>query len=190
MWMVGMSITAHRFVQNAYQYYAAARFAVHAQSLPVCGTLFHHAIEMALKAGLGKKRPMNELKGMGHDLKKLWRAFKEDFPTPGLDQHNGTISTLNKYEEIRYPDVKHSIGMMAGWSGPPGSVATYGGLKTPRQYSIVVDDIDSLMADVIEASSWNPSALAPINRFARTALRRHNKHWPFLIRGTKRKRSQ
>jgi hypothetical protein len=87
-------------------------------SVPVCGTLFHHAVEMALKSGLAKKRPLAELEEMRHDLKKLWKAFKADFPNPELDQHNRTVSTLNKFEEIRYPGFKHSIGMTASWSGP------------------------------------------------------------------------
>jgi len=45
----------HFFVGNACQYYAAARFAVHAGCIPVCGNLFHHAVEMLLKGGLAKK---------------------------------------------------------------------------------------------------------------------------------------
>jgi hypothetical protein len=45
----------HLFVGNACQYYVAARFLVHAQCIPVCGNLFHHAVEMLLKGGLAKK---------------------------------------------------------------------------------------------------------------------------------------
>jgi hypothetical protein len=181
-------IHAHHFAERAHQYYTVARFAMYAQTMPVVGTLFHHAVEMALKSGLAKKRPLTELKDMGHDLKKLWKAFKADFPNSKLDQHNGTVSTLNKYEEIRYPNFKHSIGMVSSWSDSPGAVIAFGGLKTPKQYPIVVDEIDALMADVIEASSWNPRFFASTNPAALTALRRHNKHWPFLIRGSKRRK--
>jgi hypothetical protein len=39
------------FVQHASQYYATARFAMHAQCMPVCGILFHHTVEMLLKGG-------------------------------------------------------------------------------------------------------------------------------------------
>jgi hypothetical protein len=49
----------HLFVGNACQYYAAARFLVHAQCIPVCGNLFHHAVEMLLKGGLAKKRKLS-----------------------------------------------------------------------------------------------------------------------------------
>src|SRR5262245_44956139 len=37
---------------NGSQYYTMARFAAHAQRMPVGGNLFHHAIEMLLKGGL------------------------------------------------------------------------------------------------------------------------------------------
>jgi hypothetical protein len=40
------------FVQNACQYYATARFAMHAGCMPVMGILFHHTVEMLLKGGL------------------------------------------------------------------------------------------------------------------------------------------
>jgi hypothetical protein len=39
------------FLQNGCHYYAAARFAMHAQCMPVCGILFHHTVEMLLKGG-------------------------------------------------------------------------------------------------------------------------------------------
>jgi hypothetical protein len=161
---------------------------MHAQCDLVCGTLFHHAVEMILKAGLLRERG-NLNKMRHHHLKSLWKAFKKEFPDPRLTKHDQTISRLDKFEEIRYPDVKHSIGMSAQWSGPlPGTITVRGMSRSPRQYALVVDDIDALMADVIEASSWNPPVFASTNRAALTALRRHNKHWRFLIRGSKRRK--
>ena len=40
------------FMETGSQYYTTARFAMHAQCMPVCGNLFHHAVEMLLKGGL------------------------------------------------------------------------------------------------------------------------------------------
>ena len=146
------------FVQNACQYYATARFAMHAQCMPVCGNLFHHAVEMLLKGGLARKRKLSELRDMKHKLKELWRAFKADFPDPILKRHDKTISSLHKFEVIRYPDaiLKYGMGATAQWSGPAAKVTTYGEIKTPKQYAIVVSDIDELVADVFKISSWNP----------------------------------
>jgi hypothetical protein len=170
------------FVGNACQYYATARFAMHAQCLPVLGNLFHHAVEMVLKGGLARKRELSELKDMGHDLKALWRAFKEDFPTPGLARHDKTISSLNKYEDIRYPGVKGSMAMAADWFSAPPPVTTRGGLKTPKQYPIVVRNIDNLIADVFKASSWNAGVFMGTNAAALEAITRHNDHAEFLTR--------
>ena len=119
-------------MQTGSQYYTMARFAMHAQCVPVCGNLFHHAVEMLLKGGLARKRPLSDLKdNMGHNLKVLWREFKLEFPDRTLRRHDKTISSLNKFEDIRYPDpIKvPSTGVSADWSGPAGTMTTYGGLQ-------------------------------------------------------------
>jgi hypothetical protein len=46
---------ADLFVSSGCEYYATARFAMHAQRSLVCGNLFHHAVEMLLKGGLAKR---------------------------------------------------------------------------------------------------------------------------------------
>ncbi len=143
-------IIAMFFVQTGSQYYTMARFAMHAQCVPVCGNLFHHAVEMLLKGGLARKRPLSDLKdNMGHKLKVLWREFKAEFPDATLKRHDKTISSLDKFEDIRYPNpIKvPSMGVSAEWSGPAGTIKTYGGLKT-KQYAIVVSPIDDLVADI------------------------------------------
>jgi len=177
----------HFFVGNACQYYAAARFAVHAGCIPVCGNLFHHAVEMLLKGGLAKKRKLSlsELKKRAHKLKVLWREYKLDFPDPALKRHDKAISLLDKFEAIRYPDriLASGMGVGAQWSGPPPSVTVRGpGLKTPRQYTIVVSDIDDLVVDVFRASSWNPGAFIGTNRAAKQAIKRRNNHAKYLTK--------
>jgi hypothetical protein len=170
------------FRQNACQYYATARFAVHAGCVPVCGNLFHHAVEMFLKAGLAQRRKLTDLKDMGHDLKKLWGAFKADFPLHALKQHDKTIACVDKFEAIRYPEgiIKRGMGVTAGWSGPAGKMTTFGGLKTPKQYAIVVSDIDDLIADVFKVCSRNPYTFIGFNPAAQEAITRYNPHSEFL----------
>jgi hypothetical protein len=170
------------FVQNAYQYYAVARFAMHAQCMPVCGILFHHTVEMFLKGGLVLKRPISELEAMRHRLKVIWRAFKADFPEPSLERHNTAISRLDKFDVIRYPDaiLEHGMGTTAQWRCPAAEVIAYGGIKTPKQYVVVVSDIDDLVADVLKVSSWNPGRFAGTNPVALEAITRYNDHSEFL----------
>jgi len=151
------------FMQNACQYYATARFAMRAGCAPVCGNLFHHAVEMFLKVALAQRRELSDLERMRHELKeKLWPAFKEDFPNPHLSQHDKTIACVDKFEDIRYPDevLKSGMGVLAVWSG-----------------SAVVSDIDDLIVDVLKVCSRNPVAfIGSSNPAAREAITRHNDH--------------
>jgi HEPN domain-containing protein len=172
------------FVKSGYEYYANARFAMRAQSSYVCGNLFHRAVEMFLKSDLARHgKTLEELQRMGHKLKKLWRTYKRNHPDADLSRHNRTINRLDKYEEIRYPDpALGAIGVSLAWSGEPGEVKTYGGLRSPRQYAVVVSDIDDLIADIIRTTGWNPAALAPINPAAVEAITLYNEHARFLTR--------
>ena len=153
---------------------------MYAQRMPVCGNLFHHAVEMALKGGLARKRDASELRYMGHRLKALWREFKKEHPGLGLERHDKTVSTLDKFEEIRYPGTTGSIGINASWSGDPGTVKTFGGLRTPKKYALVVSDIDDLFADIFMASSWNPGVFMGTNPYALEAITRHNDRSKYL----------
>jgi hypothetical protein len=55
---------ANLFVSNAFEYYAAARFAVRVQLVGVCGNITHHAVEMFLKGGLARYRTLSELRAI------------------------------------------------------------------------------------------------------------------------------
>jgi hypothetical protein len=42
------------------------------------------------------------------------------------------------------------MGATTEWSGPAGKVTAYGGIKTPKLYTLVVSDIDDLIADAFK----------------------------------------
>jgi hypothetical protein len=153
------NMDAVMFAENACQYYAIARFAMYAQRVPVCGTLFHYAVEMALKGGLARKRELAELKDMGHKLGVLWLAFKNDFPDPRLQRHDKTIEMVDNFYVLRYPGTEDSIAINVSWSGDPGTVTTSDGLRAPKHYPLIVSDVDGLFADIFTAASWNPAWL-------------------------------
>jgi hypothetical protein len=44
--------------------------------------------------------------------------------------------------------------------------------QTPKQYAIVVSDIDDLVADVLRTSSWNPGVFMGTNQTALEAIKR------------------
>ena len=155
---------------------------MHAQSSYVCGNLFHHAVEMLLKAGLAKNgKSLEELECMRHSLRRLWRAYKRNHPNAPLSRHDSTINRLDKHEDIRYPNpALGSTGVSMEWSGKAGSVKSYGRMKSPRQYAVIVSDIDDLVADIVRASLWVPGRIVGTNEAALEAIRRYNKHAEFL----------
>jgi len=172
----------HFFVRRGYEYYANARFAMHAQSSYVAGNLFHHAVEMLLKAGLAKNgKSLGELERMRHNLKRLWRAYKRDHANAPLSRHDRTINRLDKLEDIRYPNAAlASTRVSMQWSGETGGVEASGAMKSPKQYVVVVSDIDDLVADILRTSSWDPGRIVGTIDAALEAIRRHNTHAEFL----------
>ena len=61
-----------KFLDLGFQYYFAARCGVRANLSPVTGDLFHHAVEMFLKAHISQSMSPREMKNkLGHRLKLL-----------------------------------------------------------------------------------------------------------------------
>src|SRR5207248_6494099 len=145
------------FLKLGVQYYVAARSAVMAHLLPVCGNLYHHSLEMLLKAGLSRQLSLRDLQNrFGHRLPEIWPAFKAQFATGGeLDQFDATIAKLQDFEDIRYPDKVLKLGaqMLVEWNGTPG---TGGFASSPPLYQLNVNDLDRLVAKIFEVSSRNP----------------------------------
>jgi hypothetical protein len=74
------------------------------------------------------------------------------------------------------------MGVSAQWSGPPSTIKTYGGLKKPELYTLVVSPIDDLVADVFKFSSWYPVSFMGTNLAALEAITRENVHSEFLTK--------
>jgi len=119
------------FMRLGVQYYVAARSTACAGLLPVCGNLYHHALEMFLKAGLSRKYSLAELKRCRHKLSDIWNAFKTDFRSTALLQFDETVAEIAKFEEIRYPDnvLEHGAQMLVDW-GP--TIPAHNSTPSPR----------------------------------------------------------
>jgi hypothetical protein len=163
------------FLQLGVQYYAAARSAVLGGLLPVCGNLFHHAIEAFLKARLSQKLPLRQVRKLGgrtgHELLPLWDAFRAEFQGAGLEHFNGTIADLERFERLRYPDavIEEGAVMLAGtFIGAPET-------DSPPRYQIDPPVIDRLVARIFELCSRNPVFFTSgMNSYARDAITRNN----------------
>ena len=50
---------------------------------------------------------------LGHNLKKLWKLYKTKIGDPALDRFDRAIASLDKFEDIRYPERVARSGMTA-----------------------------------------------------------------------------
>jgi hypothetical protein len=147
------------FMKLGFQYYVAARSAAMAHLVPVCGNLYHHSLEMFLKAGLSRQISLADLANptkFGHKLLKLWPAFKSQFDTAGeLDEFDVIVTKLEKFEDIRYPEKILELGaqMLVEWGTP--SVVNLADSSMPL-YHLRVNELDRLIAKLFVVSSRNP----------------------------------
>ena len=157
---------------------------------PVCGNLFHHAIEAFLKARLSQNHPPKDLKKLGgrtgHELPLLWTEFKGQFPGAGRGEFDHRIAGIERFERLRYPDaiVKEGARISIAWE--PHAAADGGQPKTARPepfYEIVASDIDRLVSKLFYVCSRNPAFFTTgLNDCARDALTRHNPFAAKLVR--------
>ena len=157
--MIGSDAMAplkHQYFLIATQYYMAGRFSVFAGLIPVCGNQFHHAIEMYLKGYLCTSLSTDQLIALGHKLDQVWEEFKKQISDPSLAIFDQTISTLDRFEKIRYPEEIVAKGMQSqiGFERPPSSASR----TSPPEpsYDIYVDEIDSLVEVIFQKSKLDP----------------------------------
>ena len=174
------------FLDRGVQYYAAGRCAVLAGLIPVAGNLFHHAVEMLLKAHLSQTHSLRELsfKPFGHHLKNLWDVFKSRFPDENLDEFDQAISLINEFEELRYPDsaIANGAEIRFQWNDPPELPMFVPGDLSVPQYDLVVNTIDRLVATIFQVSSRNPAFFTiRMNENSRNAIYHSNPIAEFLF---------
>ncbi len=164
------------FLNLGIQYYVAGRSAALARLYPVAANLYHHAIEMLLKARLCHSHTLQELRRppFRHCLQGSWAAFTSEFPGVGLGQFDDTITALDAFENLRYPDnvIQEGAAIHAQWQ--PCDV-TGSEVGTTPCYILVITDLDRLVARIFEVSSRNPRFYTGgMNEYARNAILHHN----------------
>ena len=140
------------------QYDGAARTAFHDRYFAVCGNIFHHAIEMFLKAELSRDHSLNQLrKCFGHDLPKLWIEFKRRFPTAKLQEFDDTIKLLHEFEELRYPDSQLAKGAHIVMRNEPRRIVdTPASLPPVPTYELTLTAIDTLVGTIFQLMQRDP----------------------------------
>lgn len=165
----------YSFCDLGTQYYVAARLAARARLLPVHGNLFHHAVEMYLKAALIDTLSLAEMasRAYGHDVVALWDRFKTKEADAALARFDAAIQALNEFDLIRYPEKIVNEGMIVTVVWQPEDVTTTSGsATTPPKYEFVIADIDNLVIEVLKRIPVSPKYFATdrTNAAARDAL--------------------
>lgn len=160
------------FLPIAIQYYVSGRSAAKYTFMPVCGNLFHNAVEMLLKTEVTGRHT--------HKLKSLWKEFKKNHNN--LDHYDSFIEKLHKWEEIRYPDVTFSRAMSVGRHKPEKDVPILKFEKTPdfetREYHISLEEVDEFFKEIWNILLLNRDLLNTflITPTSKEAYEEYNKH--------------
>jgi hypothetical protein len=146
-----------QFFGQGMEYHTAGRFAAVAGFPKLTGNLFHHAVEMFIKAHLSKTVSLDDLKDKyGHKLTKLWGAFTAQFPREDLSIFNEFIQGLDRFEKIRYPDLilEKGASITVGW----GPRDTFGASTDSflTSFKLSVSEMDALVNRLFVVCSVNP----------------------------------
>ena len=118
---------------------------------------------------------------MGHNIRKPWLAFKSVYADPRLAAFDPTVSALNKFERIRYPDEVLSKGMIGTFDllrEHESKVQAFGAANPPT-FALNLENIDELVTVIFEVAKMNPHFyLNSISEHARAVLNDRNRH-PF-----------
>jgi hypothetical protein len=149
-----------------------------ARLMPIHGNLLHHAVEMYLKTALVGVVSLEDMKRKYvHNLKRLWRRFKEKEADPALNRFDSTIRALHAFENLRYPDTipDAAIALSIAWD-PSHSITLSGtAAKRTRKYEIVISDVDHLVIEIMKRAQLNPKYfVTTIGSSGRTALAYQN----------------
>jgi hypothetical protein len=172
--------TRMEFFRSATQYYIAGRFSAIAQLFPFCGNLLHHAVEMYLKGALSAHLTLDELRTFSHDLNEVWTKFKTVFPDPHYAQFDAAVSTLHRFERLRYPDTVLREGMQGQFALLRAHFVVHpqtNGRPMPPTYNLVLEDVDHLVKVIFDTAKVNPSSyILGNNDQAKHFLSLHNAH--------------
>lgn len=176
-----MTEAHYQFYRYALDYLVAGRAATLAWCPAIAGNLFHHAVEMLLKGALSKNTPLATLKkAYGHDLPKLWTAFKDLFSTEDLSEFDRMIDELHRFEDIRYPDsiIANGAALRFGFDRVDIDAVMTG--PEPK-YQFGVGDIDAFFGRLFHLCRMNPKAylshLSPHGRELLTKWNEESADW-------------
>jgi hypothetical protein len=168
------------YFRTALHYYILGRYATTAQFSPIPGNLIHHAIEFFLKGALIEQLDEEARRNkFRHNLSKLWRRYKRERNNPALNKFDQTISDINKFERIRYPEEMLRLGMLAEIGPVRNTFPPPPGAKWPtgERYQLTLDEVDELVKLIFQIERINPPFyIGPLHEDAKRYLN-HRNNW-------------
>ena len=140
----------------ALQYYGTGRYAVACNFTPVSANLLHHAVELCLKGCLAPMLGVTAVRSFGHDIRKLWKVFRQNFRDQNLATFDQLIQELHNFEQIRYPEslIKGGGTFSVGFPSGARNVQLMG-TKLPQD-NLSVEDVDRLINQFFALTNLNP----------------------------------
>jgi HEPN domain-containing protein len=144
------------YLQTAFHFYIAARFATINSLTPVAGYLAHHAIEMFLKAGLVEATSDKERILLTYDLPGIWRQYKQLRANPELDKFDRTINDLDRFDSVRNPDrlIRYEMIMQVGFGRDTSPTK-----PTELRYQLALEELDELVKLIFQTSGIDAASL-------------------------------
>jgi hypothetical protein len=146
------------FLELGCQYYAIGRYCASVFFMPVCATMFHHAIEMLIKGYLVRVHSLGELKNVGHKLERLWSMYKSLSGDESLSRFDNSILDLDRVELLRYPNAMVDEGFILHVKLGVPAPMQLPGLDNQPQYFVNVSDLDDIALSIFGACKVNPKA--------------------------------
>ena len=165
--------------RDATQYYVSGRFAALTGLVPVAANLLHHSIEMFIKGALSQTLNLTDLQKLGHDLEALW-AKLTGIATDAFPGDLGVaISTLNRFESLRYPDKVLTEGLdlaLSIYTDNRTEIRNGNGKKL-NHYHLVVEDMDRLVVAIFSFAGVSPAFHTQnLRAEAKEFMNKYNRH--------------
>ncbi len=146
-------------IRAGLDYYICGRFAIAQGFIPVGANILHHAVELLLKGCLAYDDSLETIRTYGwksvygHDLGKLWEAFKARQKEPVPAEFDAVIKGLHDFENIRYPDklIRDGALIVIDRYDVP-KPAERGGPEPEPLYQLKLPEIDRLMDLLVRAA--------------------------------------
>lgn len=155
----------YHFLEAMLGYYLTSRFAM-LNGLQVAPQLAHHAVELLIKFTLLKDVADEDMtaearrlkrREFGHDLDRLWPAYKQKIAPVDLSRFDAAITALNRWEGLRYGGFPEGKPVQRSFGPVRPGVSSASDDQDWDVYDFGLQEIDDLIRSMFKAIDLNPA---------------------------------